>query len=285
MKKVVEKYGKAASNYDDIYERHFDQMWHGILEKDIKISEDDHILDLGCGTGRIFHRIISKYEQHKLHLHGVDFCPEMVEETRKRLLEKAKDFHKIQLECADCMEYLKKHQCEEYDLIIASFLLGYVDLKKLFPLIFGALKEKGCFIIISSSKEHFMEIQNFFFKYIKAHAYYFNWLKILREKLTYLPTIGEIVKLFYELNFNKVETELVKNRVAFSDPLSWLKWMDETGLVTQFFGLARKGKKNRMLHKLVEYGEEKNFSFMGVPTQKGKPFNFAWPVYKIIAHK
>jgi len=188
------------------------------------------------------------------------------------------------LECADCLEYCKKHQ-GEYDLIIASFILGYVDLKKLFPLIFGALKEKGCFIIISSSREHFMELENFFFKFAREHPLYFNWWKVLREKLHFLPSIGEIVKLFYELNFNKVETELIKNWVTFSDPLSFLKWMGETGFATQFYDLARKGKKSQMLHKAVEYAEERKFSFMGEPAKKGKPFNFAWPIYKIIAHK
>ena len=285
MKKVIAKYSKVAEKYDHVYERHFDQMWRHIFEKEIQISEDDHVLDLGCGAGRTIQHIITKYEQHKLHLYGVDFWPEMIDASKKNLWEMRKDNHKIQLECNDCIEYLKKYEGEKYDLIIVPFLLGYVEIEKLAPALYRALKKNGQIVIITSSKEHLQELQNIFFKFAVTHVNHFNWFKVLIKKLTFLPWIGTIIKLLYENKFSKVDTELVLVKVTFEEPSAWLKWMDESAFASQFFDMVRKIKREKIKHDLVEYATQNKLCYLNEPIEKGKPFNYNWPVYKIIARK
>ncbi|MCC5894751.1 MAG: class I SAM-dependent methyltransferase [Alkalibacterium sp.] len=55
-----------------------------LLEADTPISEDYHVLDLGCGKGAVS---IVMAERFKCHVKGIDLLPEFIEEAEQRAID------------------------------------------------------------------------------------------------------------------------------------------------------------------------------------------------------
>ncbi len=91
MEKIYPDSGVELSPF---ISRHYDKMMnigsfglygrfiHKVIAQ-MKIDEEDHILDLGCGTGRNSY-LISKYLGDKGHITGLDISPEMEAQFLKR---------------------------------------------------------------------------------------------------------------------------------------------------------------------------------------------------------
>jgi len=283
--RVIDVYRNNTDRYGAIVEDHFDSVWDDILNE-LNISDNYKILDLGCGTGKTINRIMNKHKQHALDFTGIDLCLEMIAKAKERLEKNETNGHQIILHAEDCLDYLKSCEENKYHLVIASFFLAYVEAAKLFPLVNKTLKEEGKFIILTTSGDP--SITNYekdFLKFAVSHFFCFNWWTFLITKRHLVPPIETIIKLLAGASFSIIKADKLMIKIPFKDPLSFFKWMDESGFAAGFFDVVKKSKKEFLLNEAMHYLEEKNITFMGEPLKNGKPFTFNWPIYKIIAEK
>ncbi len=280
-------YGRAAEKYDALAKDYFDVLWNEGVDR-LRISKGDRILDIGCGSGRMVNRIIATHKDYDLQIDCVELSPEMIKEAMKKNLEFAKgNGHRICFFNQDCLEYLKNCEKDKYDLIIASMLLNYVDSKRLFPLVYNALKKGGKFAIFTSSYETFAELWENLYWFILSHLSYFNWWKALTKKLTHLLTIKKMVRELCKQGFSnlKCDDAPILIKIPFDKPSSCLKWLDESGHAGPVFDIVREGEKELVINEAVKFAEKRNLKYSGEPIIMDKPFKFIWPIYNIIAKK
>lgn len=79
---AVRKYERLASRYDT--------RWSGYIEATVRetltrlhIGDEDRVLDVGCGTGALLHRLATAHPQARLF--GIDPTPAMLAIARQRL--------------------------------------------------------------------------------------------------------------------------------------------------------------------------------------------------------
>lgn len=75
-------FDRWAPNYDLLFTTVFYQAIHKRLLDYIEFNENPNILDLGCGTGRLLHRLVSQFPNLKGT--GVDLSLEMLRQARQR---------------------------------------------------------------------------------------------------------------------------------------------------------------------------------------------------------
>jgi len=283
---IAEKYAQRADKYESLYEDKFDAIWNDILPR-INIQEDARVLDVGCGTGRTLRHIMDWFQRNRLQVKGVDLCADMIAQAREKtdLSAIQSRGQKIDWEVQDCLTFLKSCPEEEYDLIIAASLLAYVEATELFPLINKAAKKGGRLIVISAA---FDFTESVGLEIIKAlvmeHFFSIHW-SALFKKLTLVKPAGEITRILIASGFKKIVIEMRSMSVAFPNPLSCLKWIDETGLASQYLDIIKKKNKEKVLADIVKYAERKKIPIFGEEVKRDAPFVLNWPVYVISAEK
>lgn len=83
---VVKEYMEAAKDYDEKWSFYVEATTRETLQR-LPMREDGHVLDVGCGTGELLHRIARKYPQARLS--GIDPVPEMLAVAKQKLPERA----------------------------------------------------------------------------------------------------------------------------------------------------------------------------------------------------
>ncbi len=282
---VIKAYKRVADKYDALVEDHMESIWESILGK-LNISENSRILDLGCGTGRTLHRIMSKYKLPKLRLEGVDLSPEMINMARRKCGEEAGKLGcQLNFQVQDCMEYLKTCEEDRYDLVIASFLLAYVRASKPFSLVGKILKKGGKFIVLTTDREAFKEDEKNLYKFAISRFFYLDCWTLMTQKVSLVPPIEKIIRMLYKAEFSRVESTQTLIKITFGNPLEFLKWLDESGWGTRVFDWIKKGKKEFIMNEIIDWAQKRDIRFCGEVFRMGEPFRFNWPIYTIIAVK
>lgn len=135
---MADFFSKRLGGYEQhmaIWERSY-QRFAELIPKNCR-----NVLDLGCGTGLELDRIWQGYPD--LCVTGVDLCPDMLEELKKKHPEK-----RLAVVCADYFQY--DPGCDQWDAVISFESLHHFlpDAKKgLYQKIYGALKEGGVFLL------------------------------------------------------------------------------------------------------------------------------------------
>jgi len=278
-------YSQKANKYNLLIDVHFNEVWDDLIAK-LNLSQMKDVLDLGCGTGETLYKIARKFKATKLNITGVDFCPEMIAESKSKIIgDTEAASHQINLYCQDCIAYLKNNQEKKYDLVIASFILAFVEAPDLFDLINKVLKKGSRLVILTTSRDFFREFEKFLFSFMLSHPFYFNWWDFFTKKISHLPPIEKIVHILFKNEFKKLEIERSIVQIPFADPLSCLKWMDESTFATAYFNLIKKGKKDVVMKEILDYIENKSIRFFDQPIKQGRPLRFDWEIYSIIAEK
>lgn len=78
---IVEEYGRLAPSYDAKWSFYVEATTRETLAR-LKLRPGERLLDVGCGTGALLHRLSSNPDTP---LTGVDPVPEMLEIARRRL--------------------------------------------------------------------------------------------------------------------------------------------------------------------------------------------------------
>lgn len=287
---IIEMYKKIARERESLSEELVREARAAALN-DLDISKNSRILDLGCGRGEMMYEVMDRYKKHKLHLTGVDFSPHMLRRARKKLNGAKKNGHKISFRCQECFEYLETCEEDEYDLVIASFLLSYVDNSELFPLVNKVLKKGGKFLILSSSDDHMRRLEKYFFRFVLFHPFLSDWGAISSivwsNRISHGLPLRRTRELLYEAEFSKVKggRKLILGSAKFDDPVCFFRWLHKSVWAARYSSVVRESKKETFFNKAAEYLEENNVKIVNQPVRCGKPFKFIWPVYNIVAEK
>jgi SAM-dependent methyltransferase len=283
---IAKNYNGRAEQYAAMIDGLFDGIWNNILPR-ITIPQNAKVLDLGCGTGNNLSRLM--HLGKALDLTGVDICPDMIVEAEKRIKPEAgKKGERLSLHCEDCLSFLKKAAPDNYDLVVASFLLGYIDPQRLFPAVSQTMKKGAKLVIVVTSGDELDQIKKDMGWFVIKLIRYFNPLDLLFTKMNPAPPIGKTIQALNNSGFIKIILSKEIMETAFADPRKLVRWMDESGFVTGFFDIYRKlpaDKKERLYEEAQRYLVAHNIKFMGEPFIPDKPFKFRLPLHVIIAEK
>ena len=75
-------FDRWAPNYDLLFTTIFYQAVHKRLLEYVELPENPNVLDLGCGTGRLLHRLATQFPT--LQGTGVDLSSQMLRQARQR---------------------------------------------------------------------------------------------------------------------------------------------------------------------------------------------------------
>lgn len=74
-------YDKKAAHYDDTYDGKFTENFKTLLVEIVKLQDDDSVLDVACGSGKLLAMLQDKA---KIKGFGTDISPQMVKHAAKR---------------------------------------------------------------------------------------------------------------------------------------------------------------------------------------------------------
>lgn len=133
-------FDRWAPNYDCLLTTVFYQAIHKRILEFVDLPNEPYILDLGCGTGRLLHRLASEYSD--LRGIGVDLSPEMLRQARKR-----NQYHKRLIYIkgnAEALPFADK----QFDAVFNTIsFLHYPNPEKVFSEVKRILKLGGCFYL------------------------------------------------------------------------------------------------------------------------------------------
>lgn len=139
---------ELMSVYDNVH-KDYDKFWltqaalpiDNMINK-IEFKKNMNIFEAGCGTGYCT-AILGQKNHNTGNIDAVDISEGMLREAKKRI--KAYNLDNINFILGDALEILEKKQ---YDLIISSWVLGYIPLRQFFVSAFKSLKNKGILAFI-----------------------------------------------------------------------------------------------------------------------------------------
>ena len=134
MKEYFDKWAETYSRG----ENPLFQQWNiDKLFEQIELKDDDVVLDLGTGNGKLLREVGKR--DFVCRLIGIDFSKEMLDEAREKLKQENLNAQLIQRTLPDIG--LKK---ESIDYVISNIALHHVkDKKKLYSAIYNVLKKNG----------------------------------------------------------------------------------------------------------------------------------------------
>ncbi|XP_023234299.1 juvenile hormone acid O-methyltransferase-like [Centruroides sculpturatus] len=115
----------------------------------MKWSEEDVILDIGCGPGRTTRNILLPKCPKVKKIVAVDINPGYVEYARKTY------FHeKIEFRMRNVFERLESTEIEKYDKVVSFYVFHFInDLENLFSVVSSLLKPGGHFFFVLITKQ------------------------------------------------------------------------------------------------------------------------------------
>ncbi|XP_023229428.1 juvenile hormone acid O-methyltransferase-like [Centruroides sculpturatus] len=155
----------------------------------MKWSDEDIILDIGCGTGRTTKNILLPKCPKFKKIVAIDIMPKYIEYARKKYSDK-----RIEYETRDILQRPNVEEVKRYDKIVSFYVFHRIsDFKKLFSVISSILKPGGYFSFT-------FFIKNPFFSILQEISNIDEWTKIIKRRhiLDELPPF---------LNWKDVETE------------------------------------------------------------------------------
>ncbi len=70
-----------CGRYDDSYEGKLSEKFHSLVTENVQLTDGMAVLEMGCGTGTILHRLSQKCS---ISGHGIDAEEKMLEQARKK---------------------------------------------------------------------------------------------------------------------------------------------------------------------------------------------------------
>jgi ubiquinone/menaquinone biosynthesis C-methylase UbiE len=140
MEKRDFKFDKRAESYDEGFEGKSSQKFYDLVTENAEITDGMKVLDVGCGTGTILHRLSEKYSFHGF---GVDVEEKMLEQARK----KCPDMDIRLCSCDDT-----SFEDGQFDVIIACMAYHHFPDKEGFSKEVARLLKQGGLLYIADPK-------------------------------------------------------------------------------------------------------------------------------------
>lgn len=113
---VQEEYSLLAQQYDRKWRRYLKVTLRETLKR-IELQSEDHLLDIGCGTGLLLQALAEKYPMATLA--GVDPTQSMLDIAKQRLANKAH----LKQAWAETLPF----ESASFDTIVACNMFHYID--------------------------------------------------------------------------------------------------------------------------------------------------------------
>jgi ubiquinone/menaquinone biosynthesis C-methylase UbiE len=135
---VLSEYSSAAREYDDRWAFYVDATTRETLKR-LRLRGNEHLLDVGCGTGELLMRVRARYPEARLA--GIDPVSEMLEVARGKIHPTGTD---LRVGWADELPWGD----ETFDVVVSCNMFHYVD----HPLqalreAFRVLRPRGTFVL------------------------------------------------------------------------------------------------------------------------------------------
>lgn len=182
---IKKNFSRSAPDYDK----------HAWLQKSmadklfflVKELQPKRVLDVGCGTGYLTHRLAEHF--FPAEVIGIDIAPGMIEVAKRRkhrgnLVFREEDGEKISFE-----------QCF-FDLIVSNASLQWMDAAKVFESVRKMLKTNGCFVFTTFGPQTLFELKTSGFR--------------VNEFLS----VNELLQLSKNFKVISIKSEIVKPQFA-----------------------------------------------------------------------
>jgi malonyl-CoA O-methyltransferase len=255
-KKIKENFSKAAAEYNK-----FAKVQKSVVKKLIGLAsfylkDKTNILDLGSGTSFIAKEISKKNK--KLNIFESDLSLEMLKQWKNR---PQKTF------AINCDIEKLPFKPNSFDLIISSFSLQWIDLKKTFLQINQMLKKNGIILICLPVEESLEEIKIA----SQKSGCNFNMLDF--------PNVLELKKTIEQANFQIKDFILEKKQQNFIDPIFCLQSIKKIGGSYQ--------KKQNLINKkkILEFKKFCLENFNNKNKKLTNSFNISWLICYFVLSK
>jgi 2-polyprenyl-6-hydroxyphenyl methylase / 3-demethylubiquinone-9 3-methyltransferase len=155
MKKLSEKQLRELHGKDYVKRYHqTDDFRIGRMVNLIKFSNNDIVLDVGCGNGLLLDYVADKVNCY----YGVDFSKEFIEVARSR--QESKNIHNAEFICGDVTAFCMGSQVK-FDKIFALDFAEHIydeDFLKIFTAVGKLLKKEGTLYLHTPNRDYILEI-------------------------------------------------------------------------------------------------------------------------------
>ena len=149
-----------------------------------RISEKKRVLELGCGSGRLWECINSLNVKSYT---GVDFSEKAIEAFQNKI-HNFKNKDKISLFCEDCI-----NSTYSTDIVISLGLLDWLNAEKI-KKIAANYKDNWCLHSFSEKRPSFFQMAHFFYSLVNYQ--YKNYFPIYRKADDLLSVFGPKFKIY-----------------------------------------------------------------------------------------
>lgn len=174
-------------------ERHsFVSKYGAAISQLLNPQKDEHILDLGCGTGDLAYTI----QQAGAKVHGIDQSAQMIEKAHQKYPELS-----FAVENATELPFVN-----QFDAIFSNAVLHWIrEPKKALESVYKGLKSGGRFVAEFGGQGNCLAITTALEEAMRTHGYElhdgrFPW---------YFPSIGDYTTLMENVGFQVIFAELV----------------------------------------------------------------------------
>ncbi|XP_067122162.1 juvenile hormone acid O-methyltransferase-like [Centruroides vittatus] len=229
-----------------------------LLFKTMEWSDEDIILDIGCGPGKTTKNILLPKCPKVKKIVAIDIVPNYIEYARKTYFDQ-----KIEYKTRDIIQWFDLKEIGKYDKIVSFYALHFVnDFKKLFSAISSLMKPGGYFFFVLITKcPMFSIVQELstnqeWMKYIKADEILAPF--VLNQSCKDLET--EFNNNLSKFNLRVTKSKLEVKDVTFSDEKNFLD-INFSVLPKVIFEKMEPEVKHRLLKQakpiMLKYGNRK----------------------------
>jgi|SRR3989344_572511 len=124
------------------------------LFKEIKLSKNSNILDLGCGNGLLLNYL----KKEDINYFGVDFSKEFIEEAKKRV--KNNEVKQVNFYCGDVVQFCKNSSINFENCFALDFVehIYNEDFLKIFSTVYKSMKKNGELYLHTPNGDFILEI-------------------------------------------------------------------------------------------------------------------------------
>ena len=127
--------------------KYMDRWDGGAFTRCLAPSKRKVLLEIGCGTGRIFSKLCDRYRSYT----GIDLSPKTIARARERFAQ----YGRAQFVCDD---FLHHAFSEKFDLVFSTLTFMHIqDKEKAVGKVFALLRKNGRFVL-STDKDQRTEI-------------------------------------------------------------------------------------------------------------------------------
>ncbi len=203
-------------------------------------QKDEHILDLGCGTGQL----TSEINECGADITGVDNSTEMIAKARAT-------YPYLRFEVMDATNFSFN---EKFDAVFSNATLHWInDQQKVISCIYNNLKEGGRFVFEMGGKGNIENIAKAIEKAMTDEG--------LADKLSrdfwFFPSVAEYATLLEQQGFTVISALYFERETALTGEDGMKDWINMFG--SFFFKNISKEQAEKVIAKAIEHLKQTNY--------------------------